>query len=109
MEGQTGVGWSLACASADGESAEGMEGEEGSGSCKDCPIFAFEGVLVFGATFAWRSSKLITEGFLVTQFSVGRDAVSSFKDICDVVLVLSTCKSVCLSNANKEERADLVG
>lgn len=51
MEGQqTGVGWSVACASADRESAQGMEGEEGSS--KDCPIFDFEGVLKFGATFA---------------------------------------------------------
>ena len=54
MEGQQkGVEWSVACASADRESAEGLEREEeGSGSCKDWPIFDFEGVLEMGATFA---------------------------------------------------------
>lgn len=51
MEGQQkGVGLCVTCASAERESAQGMEGEGGSGSCKDCPIFDFEGVL--GATFA---------------------------------------------------------
>ena len=88
MEGpQTGVGWSLARASADRESAEGTEEEEGSGPCQGCPIFVFGGVLRFGATFAWRSSKLISEGFPVEQSFVGRDAVSSFEDTCDAVLV----------------------
>lgn len=84
MEGQqTGVGWSVAGASADRECAQRMEGEEGS--CKDCPIFDFKGVLEFGATLAWRSSKLISEDFSVAS-SAHRDVVLSFGDMCDVVL-----------------------
>lgn len=78
MDGQqTGV-------SADRESADKMEGEKG-GSCKDCPIFASQGFLEFGATFAWRSSKLISEGFPVTLFSLRHAAVFPFKDRADVV------------------------
>lgn len=51
MEGQQrGLGWGIACASADWENAQQMEGEKGSGPFKDCPIS--KGVLKFGATFA---------------------------------------------------------
>lgn len=65
MEGQkAGVGWSLACASADRESAEEGMGEVG---------LDFEGVLRLGATFAWRSSKLIALEFSVTLFPVKLD------------------------------------
>lgn len=95
-----------------------MEGEK-EDSCKDCPIFASEGVLEFGATFAWRSSKLMSDVFCITQFSVTHTAVFSFKDISDVVLdslwhvwsllVLQSSKPACLSKASEEERTDLEG
>lgn len=101
---QKGEGWSVDCASADREGAQGMEGEEGSGSCKDCPIFDSERVLELGATLAWRSSKLM-------HFSVRRDFCSELDwlKFASSLLVLSPCKSACLLKAIKVERADLVG
>lgn len=99
--------------SVDRGSVEGMEGEQGSCICKDFRIFVLEGVLQFGATFAWRSSKLILEDVSATL-----DTVFSSEDICDIlfkkkclfwsVIEVSLGLSGC-SRASEEASTDLVG